>query len=221
MCNALPSVILAYMATLRQFKKSQIVFYQGETSSQSFRIKKGLVRAYIIHENGEEATVDFFGPKDIFPIAAPFSIAPIALFHYETVLDSICESYQAEELIEELEREGTQQELHRFARRYAGALLHVASLAQNSAYDKVAHTLRYLAISFGERLPDGHHYKIGLRLTQHDIAKLCNMSRETASIQLGVLKSNGIVREHGKHYVVYMDKLSVVTGDDGIAAIRL
>ncbi len=208
------------MATLRQFKKSQIVFYQGEPASQSFRIKKGLVRAYIIHENGEEATVALFGAGDIFPIATPFLIAPIALFYYETLLDSVCESYEPQELIDELEQ-NAQQELYRFAKRYTGALLHIASLAQHSAYDKVAHILRYLAIRFGERLPDGHHYKIRLRLTQHDIAKLCNTSRETASIQLGILKSHGLVSERGKHYIVHMDKLSMLTGDDGATIIRL
>lgn len=208
------------MSTLRQFKKSQIVLYQGEASSQSFRIKKGLVRAYIIHENGEEATVALFASGDIFPIGTPFSIAHVALFYYETVLDSLCESYEARELIDLLERDARQQ-LHRFAKRYTGALLHIASLAQNSAYNKVAHILRYLAIRFGERLPDGHHYKISLRMTQQDIAKLCNISRETASIQLGILRSHGIVSERGKHYIVHMDKLSVVTGDDGIALIHI
>lgn len=208
------------MTTLRQFKKSQIVLYQGEATSQSFRIKKGLVRAYIIHESGEEATVALFSAGDIFPIATPFSIAPIALFYYETLLDSVCTSYEASELIEEFERDA-RRELYRFAKRYTGALLHIASLAQHSAYDKVAHILRYLAIRFGERLPDGHHYKISLRLTQQDIAKLCNMSRETASIQLGILRSNGVVSERGKRYIVHMDKLSTVTGDDAAATIRL
>lgn len=208
------------MTTLRQFKKSQTVFYQGEAATHSFRIKKGLVRAYIIHDNGEEATIAFFGPGDIFPIATPFSIAPIALFYYETVLETVCESFTGPELIDELARDA-RHELQRFAKRYAGALLHVASLAQNTAYGKVAHTLRYLAIRFGEQLPDKQHYKIRLRLTQHDIAKLCNTSRETASIELGVLKNQGVITERSKQYIVHMPKLSAITGDDGAATIRL
>lgn len=165
------------MPTVRNFKKAQTVFYQGEVPERSFRIKKGLVRAYIIHENGEEATIAFFGPYDIFPIAAPFAIAPVVMFYYETVVDTTCEAYSHQELIEELEDDATH-ELHRFAKRYVGALLHVASLAQNTAHDKVAHTLWYLAIRFGEQLPDGQHYKIRLRLTQQDIARLCNVTRE-------------------------------------------
>lgn len=208
------------MATLRQFKKSQTVFYQGETPAHSYRIKKGLVRAYIIHENGEEATIAFFGPKDIFPIAAPFGIATVTMFYFETVVDTICECYEGTELIEVLEREA-KNELHLFAKRYSGALLHVAALAQNSARHKVARTLQYLAIRFGERLPDGHHYKIGLRLTQHDIAKLCNISRETASIELGVLKSHNVVHERLKRYVVHLEKLGTEIGEDMSADIQL
>jgi len=208
------------MPSLRQFKKSQTVFYQGETPIYSYRIKKGLVRAYIIHENGEEATIAFFAPGDIFPIAAPFSIAPVTMFYFETVVDTVCECYEGTELIEQLEADA-KQELHRFAKRYSGALLHVAALAQNSALHKVARTLQYLAIRFGERLPDGHHYKIGLRLTQHDIAKLCNISRETASIELGILKSHGAVHERLKRYVVHLEKLGVEIGEDMTTDIHL
>jgi CRP-like cAMP-binding protein len=208
------------MGALKEFKKSQTVFYQGEAPTCSYRISKGLVRAYIIHENGEEATIAFFGPGDIFPIAYPFSIAPVAMFYYETVVDTVCETFRDNELMDELVQDA-REELRRFAKRYAGALLHVASLAQNSAYDKVAHTLQYLAIRFGELLPDGRHYKISLRLTQHDIAKLCNISRETASIELGVLKSRDIISERNKHYIVHMDKLSAAAGDDVTTPIDL
>ncbi len=208
------------MVALRQYKKSQTVFYQGEVPSHSFRVKKGLVRAYIIHENGDEATVAFFGPSDIFPVAASFHIAPVTLFYYETVIDSVFECYHGDELVTVLENDA-KNELHRFAKRYAGALLHISSLAQNTAYDKVIHTLMYLAIRFGEKLPDGRHYKILLRLTQQDIAKLCNMSRETASIELGVLKDANIVTEHEKYYVVHMGKLSELTGEEDAEAIEL
>lgn len=70
-------------------------------------------------------------------------------------------------------------------------------------------------------MPDGRHYKIVLWLTQHDIAKLCNITRETASIELGNLKSKGIVRERSKHYIVHMEKLGEITGDDGVEKITL
>lgn len=207
------------MVVLRNFKKAQTVLYQGETPQYSFRIKKGLIRAYTIHENGDEATIAFFGPCDIFPIAAPFSITPIALFYYETVVDTVCECYTGSELIDELERDA-RHELKRFARRYAGALLHVASLAQNTARLKVAHTLRYLTLRFGEQLPDGQHTKINLRLTQHDLARLCNMSRETANLELGILRSEGVVMERAKKYVVHRQKLARITGDEATQAMQ-
>lgn len=205
--------------TIRHFKKMQTVLYQGETPQQAFRITKGLVRAYIIHENGEEATIAFFGPHDVFPIAAPYSITPIALFYYETVVDTTCESYEGPELIDELDRDA-RQELKRFARRYAGALLHVAALAQNTARLKVAHTLRYLTLRFGEQLPDGQHTKINLRLTQHDIARLCTISRETANVELGTLRLDGVISERAKKYIVHRQKLAAITGDDAASTIR-
>ena len=208
------------MNTQRQFKKSQTVFCQGDVPSHTYRIKKGLVRAYIIHENGEEATIAFFGPGDIFPIATPFAIAHVALFYYDAVVDTVCTSYSPQEILKLLEND-PETALYQFAKRYTSALLHIASLAQNTAHGKIAHILRYLAIRFGKPLSDGRHYRIGLRLTQHDIAKLCNITRETASIELGVLKNQGVVVERFKRYTVDMEKISALIGDDPHEAIEL
>lgn len=69
------------MSSQRKLRAGQIVLYQGEAVAQSFRVTNGLVRAYIIHDSGDEATVALFAPGDIFPIATSFDIAPVTLFY--------------------------------------------------------------------------------------------------------------------------------------------
>lgn len=200
------------MAFPKQIQAKQTIFYQGEVPARSFRIVSGLVRAYIIHDSGEEATIAFFGPGDIFPVATAYDVLPVALFYYEAF--SSCE-------LEVASPEESSADFPRLARRYVGALLHISALAQDTATGKVAYTLRYLAVKFGEKLPDGRHYKISIRLTQQDIAKLCNISRETTSLELTKLKKLLLIRERNKHYVVNLAKLSAEVGEPHACELNL
>lgn len=171
-----------------------------------------MVRAYTIHENGEEATIAFFGPNDLFPVGSIFEILPVTLFYYEAFTECALVSYLPDELTSMLEL-NPMDELYRYTKRYIGALLHVNALAQNVASLKIVHTLRYLAVRFGEKLPDDRHYKISIKLTQQDIAKLCNLSRETTNIELNKLKRNNHVTERSKHYVVNLAQLGKLVGE--------
>lgn len=208
------------MIIKRTLRPSQIIFYQGEAALQTFRVTNGLVRAYIIHDNGEEATIAYFGPNDLFPIASTFDIAPVTLFYYETVTETTVEVMNRQDLDAHLQANPSE-EILRFAGRYVVALLHVTALTQTSARAKLAHTLRYLAIRFGERSLDKTKIRIPIKLTQQDVARLCNASRETMSIELGRLKDEGIISVKEKQYIVHFQKLNGLISDDTAPEIRL
>ena len=208
------------MIIKRTLRPNQIVFYQGEAALQTFRVLKGLVRAYIIHDNGEEATVAYFGPDDLFPVASTFDIAPVTLFYYETVTETTVDVMSRQDLDTYLQTYPSQ-EIHRFAGQYVAALLHVTALTQTTARAKLAHTLRYLALRFGERSLDKTKLRIPIKLTQQDVARLCNASRETMSIELGRLKDEGIISVKEKQYIVHFQKLNDLISDDTAPEIRL
>ena len=208
------------MIIKRTLRPNQIVFYQGEAALQTFRVLKGLVRAYIIHDNGEEATVAYFGPDDLFPVASTFDIAPVTLFYYETVTETTVDVMSRQDLDTYLQTYPSQ-EIHRFAGQYVAALLHVTALTQTTARAKLAHTLRYLALRFGERSLDKTKLRIPIKLTQQDVARLCNASRETMSIELGRLKDEGIISVKEKQYIVHFQKLNDLISDDTATEIRL
>ncbi len=208
------------MVLQRTLRANQIVFYQGEVALQTFRIHSGLVRAYIIHDNGEEATIAYFGPQDIFPIASSFEIAPVTLFYYETVVETVVDVMSRQDF-KAFVLQHAPEELQRFANRYVASLLHISSLTQTSARTKLIHTLRYLAIRFGERGIDGERIKIPIKLTQQDIARLCNASRETMSIELGKLKQEKALLSKEKYYIVHLRRLNALISDEKITEINL
>ncbi len=208
------------MILQRTLRPSQIIFYQGEAALQTFRVKNGLVRAYVIHDNGDEATIAYFGPHDVFPIASTYDIAPVTLFYYETVGETVVDVMNHQDFEEYIATVG-KDELYRFAGRYVGSLLHITALTQPTARAKLAHTLRHLAIRFGERSIDGSRIKIPIKLTQQDLARLCNSSRETMSIELGRLKDEGILAVKEKQYIVHFQRLNTLISDDDAPEITL
>ncbi len=202
------------MTASRVYQAAQMIVCQGETPSHTFRVISGMVRSYVIHETGEEATIAYFGPGDFFPVATPFQLSAVALFYYEAATECSLDPLSDTEFHEKL-AQNSHEELQRFARRYTGALLHVDALTQPTAARRILFTLRYLAIRFGTAPPQHpHRYTIHLHLTQHDIAKLSSVSRETTSSELVQLRKSGVIAEHNKYYTVDMDRLSARAGEE-------
>lgn len=208
------------MIHTRDVRKDQIILYQGEATRYIYRVIEGIVRAYTIQNNGEESIVAFYGPGDYFPVGVAYDKAPGALFYYETMTAGTLELYLTEDFTNVILKDAAN-ELDKAAARYISAVLHINALAQASAMEKIMHVLRFLAMRFGVELNGGVYTRIDIRLTQQDIAKLCNTSRETSSIELKKLKEKDVVVERNKFYAVNLAKLNKLIGDEGIVDARL
>ena len=200
------------MTRVRKVRKGQIILYQGEATSSVFVIKQGVVRAYSILSSGNEVNVALFGNDDYFPVGVVFGHLPVAIFYYEAMTDVELEVAAADEKASLLAHDPV--EFERMTRRYMGALLHIQALGQDNASAKLAHTLRYLALRFGApEDPEGFRL-LTLDLTQSDLARLANISRETVSHELAALKVQRAVAQTGKRYNVHINRLNRLTGDE-------
>lgn len=197
---------------LRPTKKGQIIFYQGEAALQLHHVHKGLVRAYSILPGGNEVNIALFGPGNFFPAEAVHDAAPATLFYYEAMTDCQLELISPADFTERQAADPAAAAAT--ARHYVGALLHINAMGQSSAYHKLGHTLRYLAMRFGQKLTGPGFIRIVPKLTQQDLANLCGISRETASVELGKLKASGAVTEKAKQYSVHMPSLNKLMGDN-------
>lgn len=207
------------MVRERPARKEQIILYQGEASSGVYVIRSGVVRAYTILSNGSEVNIALYGPDDYFPIETAYDTAPATLFYYEALTDCVLDNLDIDSFHSARRTDSTTALAD--SKRYVGALLHVNALGQASAYDKLAHTLRYLAMRFGLALPAKGFIRINVRLTQQDLANLCTVSRETVSIELTKLKAKHVVTERKKMYTVNLPLLNHLLGDDVDSSLRL
>lgn len=207
------------MSREKAIKKEQVILYQGEGAFGVHTIQSGMVRAYTILSNGNEVNVAIYGPGDYFPAETAYETSPATLFYYEALTDCSVVQHSTEEF------EAIRFENPRLAiedsRRYVGALLHVNALGQATAYDKLGHTLRYLAMRFGVETSGKGFVRIDLKLTQQDLANLSTMSRETVSIEIAKYKQDHAIMEKNKLYTVNLPRLNKLLGDEVVVDVRL
>ncbi len=76
----------------------------------------------------------------------------------------------------------------------------IHSLASQDVYGRIAQQLLYLSDAHGKKLPDGA-IRIGVRLTQGDLAGIVGASRESVNKAMGFYKSKGYISVDTSHYI--------------------
>lgn len=206
------------MGRIKKVKKGQIVLYQGEVAQWIYLIKKGIIKATSILSNGNEINVALFGAGDCFPVGVALDQSMVAMFDYEALTDTELEVYDADDFRKN--HLNNTDELARVARCYIGALMHINALVQVSAKERILYVLRYLVSRFGVET-NKIYSRIDIKLTQQDLARLANLSRETTSIELNKLKSKDVLVERAKYYSVNLQSLNKMIGDEALEKIKL
>ncbi len=211
------------------YKKDQVLLFQGETPQSAYIIKKGIIKYYDISNQGFEQVISFHTTHDIFPFPWIMNTVPVSLCYYQTATD--CELYRTsrDEYLEFLHanEDVLFSELRKHVLREASQIYRLTAVLQSKASDKLVNTFSYLVKNYGIFL--GHNLvKINLALTHQDIASLTGLRRETIAIELSKLRDKGVIhyRPHSLYHVDVgmLNKLlgegQIITASDQNAARR-
>jgi CRP/FNR family transcriptional regulator len=204
-------VISRYL--VRTYPAGKTIAFQSEIPRFCYIIARGTVRVYSIDSHGEESNITFVSEGNAFPLEYVFDKSRASLYYYEAQTEVDIAVLTAEEFHREIEKDPifARQVLEHVATQYIGAKIHIQALEQSKAEDKIHRILQFLVVRFGQMLSD-EKWKIDLRLTQQDIARMVGVTRETAAAELGKLKKKDIIEYSSFTYTVDMKKLSQLIG---------
>ena len=210
--------------TLKQFKKGEIIIFQGEAPRSAFVVKSGVVKAYNLSVNGDEKPVGFYTARDTFPGAWTYGKTPSAIYYYEALSPDVSlYAVPREDYVNFIKSNPDLMfaELERYVIDHLAKSMRLNALQHSRAGDKLIYTLHYLALSHGVR-KSPQTVEISLNLTHQDFANLTGLTRETAATELNKLKHLGII-SYGKHtlYQIRLDKLATMLNDQYIAELEL
>jgi CRP/FNR family transcriptional regulator len=215
-----------FLATqpVRQFKKGEIIIFQGEAPRSAYVVKSGTVKAYNLSVGGDEKPIAFYSTGSAFPGAWVYGKLPSAVYYYEAFTAEVdLYTVTREAYVNFIKSEPylLYQELERYVSDNVGTSMRLNALQHSRASDKLLYTLHYLALTNGK--PVGpQELEIKLDLTHQDFANLTGLTRETAATELNKLKRSGVI-DYDKHsrYRLRLDKLMQRLNDQYIADLQV
>ena len=185
----------------QSFKRGQTIIGPGEQPAGVYFLAKGLVRQEAVSPKGEIFIINVFRPGAYFPML--WGIANVANgYHYEAATASDVHVAPRADVVSYLTDHP--EELWRFTKRLltgiSGLLSRFEYLMFDTAYRKTILLLLYFARRFGQK-EDGK-IVIPISLAHREIASWIGTTRETASIQMEMLKKKGLIFTRGRQIVI-------------------
>jgi CRP/FNR family transcriptional regulator len=208
---------------LKNYRRGEIILFQGEAPRVAYVLKAGVVKAYNISSSGDEKPIGFYGPGSLFPSAWVFGNVPSAIYYYEafTELSVYCVPPGEYQDFLKATPMAAFNELKNFVSDEVGKTMRLNALQHSRASDKLIYTLHYLALNHSKPIGDDT-VELTLLLTHQDFANLTGLTRETTATELNKLKKGGVIT-YGKHtpYKINIAKLRGALNDQFIADLQI
>jgi CRP-like cAMP-binding protein len=164
-------------------------------------VEEGLVRIFRVSPTGDEFTVGYVRPGEVFGEVSVMAQRPRESFAQASVPSRILR-IPKEAFIRAVR--ASNPVLYEVAKRIGERLLTLQSRAEDlvfhDARTRLARLLLRLADEFGHSVDGG--LAVGLSLTQEDMAKLIGATRQTVSALLRELATDGLLERRGRQFFV-------------------
>lgn len=178
---------------VKQVRKKQIVYYEGDTISGIYLILSGRVKAIKLNEDGRELVTGMYGPEEYLGIQAMLSGD-----HYNETVEAIEDT-----TICLLPRDIVNQLLdnytdigQKFIKVLSSNLIEKEEQLLQLAYHSVRKRMAEILI----RLAKNHNESeqvTQIRISREDLASMAGMATETVSRTLSDFKDEGIIEKKG------------------------
>lgn len=198
---------------IRNYKKGQLLVFQGEVPRFGYILKSGIIKEYDISKQGNEQTTWLINTYEVFPFPWIIGATTTASYYYETASD--CELYVIEkESYQELLRSNKvflMNELERQAKKEVSQTRRLAAILNTKAEFKLINTFHYLIESYGRtKKTNSNLVELNIPLTHQEIANLTGLTRETVSKELSVMKKKKLIypQKNRSIYTIDLTKLN-------------
>ncbi|MBI2082129.1 MAG: Crp/Fnr family transcriptional regulator [Deltaproteobacteria bacterium] len=218
-CEVCPSRLLGVFCTLEggvldefnkhkttnEYKKGQVIFYEGNQAYGLYCIFSGKVKLYKTGVDGKQQIVRIVGPGDLLGYRAFFSDEPyhatgevledatICCIDKNAFLSVLAKNSQlAFNVIKKMSKD----------LRVAEDL--ATSIAQKSVRERMAELLLMLKETYGKQTKKGH--VIEIHLSREELAEMIGITQETAIRLLSEFKKDGMIEVKDREITVLDSK---------------
>jgi CRP/FNR family transcriptional regulator len=184
-----------------KYKKGEIILRAEDTPQGVFYLKKGYVRQYMVSRSGATLILHIFKQNSFFPMTWVVNDEPNR-YYLEAVTP--VEVWRApKEAVREFLHDYpavTYDLTRRLLLGMSGLRRRMEYLVMDSANTKTILLLLYLAHALCEK--EGSHVVLPVPVTHREIAAWIGTTRETASLQVSILKKRGLIHYRRRQLVI-------------------
>ncbi|MEO5950474.1 MAG: Crp/Fnr family transcriptional regulator [Candidatus Saccharimonadales bacterium] len=194
---------------IKLFTKNEILLQQGEIPTSIFAVRSGLVKISDISIEGFEQMLWLAKKYDVIPLEWLFDASTVSPFFYTAHVDTEVFVVPKDEFLYHIKDDGeAKSEINlAISMKQRQLLEHISSTLKPKARDKITHMLYHIGLRFQES-DDGDDSS--LPLTHQNVANLVGITRETASLELRVLKQEGFIDYGKQNITIHTNKLAEI-----------
>lgn len=188
---------------LREFKKDELIFHQGDESREVYIVLKGKVRVYKISPAGNETSIAIFSTHDIIGEYAALDNLPRSASAKALSPVSLLSMSQEQFLYHLRAVNGLAFGLCKvLSQKMRWTAAYAESVAQFDAAGRLLHIILINNERYGEAIEKGKRYILDIELNQTDLASMVGARREWVNRILGDWRKRGLVEMEGSRITI-------------------
>ncbi len=200
---------------LRNFPKDTVIVPAGIVPEYCYAIQSGFVKISSLDSDGREQLHWIAGRYDVVPTEAFFRKTHELEYFYTAMSDVT--GYEISKLaLVDMSQQNPEIALEiaqGMSEHFDDMLYRVKSNSRSSLREKIMFVLLHLCQRFGTGGESFDLHKIGLAITQQDIANMVGASRESTTIELNKLRDEHMIDYDRSSFIVHYNALSLQTNE--------
>ncbi len=179
---------------VKQVKKKQIIYYEGDNVPGIYLILSGRVKAFKLSEDGRELVTGMYGPDEYLGIHAMLSVDQ----YNETAeaIDDTSICLLPKDVVKQLLDNYTDIG-QKFIKILSSNLLEKEDQLLQLAYHSVRKRMAEVLLRLAKQQNTSDSTETFIRISREDLASMAGMATETVSRTLGDFKDEGIIEKKG------------------------
>lgn len=189
----------------KKYKKSEMIYLEGEMWRKLLVIHKGVVKISKITESGKEQIVRLLGPGDFLGELSLFS--PMPMTHNAEAIEDVAMCIIEGDKMSEIMKQYPSiafKIMETLSNRLSDAENLLEDISLNSVEKRIASTLIRMA---------GDKDEVNLPITKGTLASYIGMSQETLSRKLRSFEDEGLIEQEGHRRIIIKDKNALMDID--------
>jgi len=199
--------------TLLHYDKGERILREHESPSGVYLLQKGVVREYLISEEGNELSTILRPEGTVFPLRWAINNQP-NIYNFQTMTSVELWRAPKDAFYELLEQnpEVLMWITKQVVNDVSTLVYRMQHIVFGNAQSKVASVVLTAAKRFGKKEEGNENLTVDMPLTHQQIADSAGVTRETASLEMKKLKELGLISYKGRTIIVTnLEQLSKVS----------